>query len=336
MHPAAIEEYAVGTLVEVPQDMDVVDSCGDNREPTRESANRIAELLETDVLPMEKGFASIFGGPVGKAISVLAVGIAIAETTEEKRQFLSDIGGIDGTLGLIREVRSNRSVLHSDTSKEGNSLHFDTTADKADEEVGCLYNGSLGKVLDTISNNPAVRRAILEDLYRTFGDDTDKESRQLLDAFGFLLGELAAGRDHTFGRADYKAQERAGIGVVVLAGKHPTVLESGLLVNFTMDTVGNPTKAHENGLDPYRSDLGRIALGMSDLLAEHNMSARLFLKATLVLGTAVRGALVAADSDSRLHGMIDPSYLPLGIVGDANSAASFIDAKISKPRTTVL
>jgi hypothetical protein len=284
---------------------------------------------------MEDGFASIFGGPVGKAVS-----ITMAETPNAKRQFIQSIGGIDGTLDLILEVWGNRSVLHSDVGQEGNSLHFEANADKADAEIGCLYNGGLGKVLGAIASNITVRRVILEDLYRAFGDDPDHESWQLLGAFEFLLGELAAGENHTFDRAAYAKHKDEGMPVVVLGGKHPTVLKSALLVNFRLDTVGNPTKAHENGLEPYRNDLGRIALGINELLTERQIPTRLFIKAAVILGTAVRGLLVAADADSRLRGTVNPVYLPLGIVGNANRTATEIDAQtgkqLNKRHTTIL
>jgi hypothetical protein len=43
MSSAAVEAYAEGTLVGVSSTQEIVDSCGDNREPTKKSARHITE-----------------------------------------------------------------------------------------------------------------------------------------------------------------------------------------------------------------------------------------------------------------------------------------------------
>jgi len=327
----ATEEHET-TLVDVPKGKDVVDSCGDGREATKESAERIAEVLGPDTMSMEEGFASIFGGPVGKAICFLTVGIAEADSREEKQQFIADTGGINGVLDMIREARGGRSVLHSDIGKEGNRLHFDLAPGKPNAEVGCLYNGSLGHVLEAMATNDDVRRTIMLDLQRAFGDDGDKDAQKLLSAFKFLFDEQPAGNGLTFGRPDYEQQVKDRTLVAILEGEHPTVLKSGLLLNFDLDRVGSPTKAHELGLDPYRSDLGRIALGVGSILVERKVPTKLFLKAAVMLAVAVRGALVSVDPNTKLQGKVDPAYLPLGIIGDANLAAQQIDDRLGRRR----
>lgn len=319
------------TLVSVPDDKDVADGCGDNREVTEESAAYIAEALGSKVLPVHEGFASIFGGPAGKAIAIAAVGISEAKTPEAKREFLRGIGGINGIMDIVQEERQGRSILHSDTGKEGTSLHFNIGSDQADEEVGCLYNGKQGEVLHAIATNREVRRVIMADLRHTFKkDDNVQETRELLDAFEFLFNELEAGRSHTFGRQDYEQQINNGALVAILGGEHPSVLESGLMVSFELDKVGSPAKAHELGLDPYRSDLGRIALGIGGLLVERSLPTERFMKAAMMLAVAVRGALVSVDHDKRLRGRLEPVYMPLGVMGNPTTTARIIDDEIGR------
>jgi hypothetical protein len=330
MSREAVEQHAE-TLVPVPAEMDVADGCGDNREITGESAAYIAEALGPKVLPVEKAFASIFGGPAGKAIAIAAVGISMAETPEAKREFLRNTGGVSGIMGVIQEERQGRSILHSDTGNESTSLHFNVGSDLADKEVGCLYNGKQGEVLHAIAANREVRRAILADLRHTFREEGDtRETHELLGAFTFLFNELKAGQSHTFGRQEYERQISNGALVAILRGEHPSVLDSGLMVSFDLDQVGSPTKSHELGLDPYRSDLGRITLGIGNLLVERNLPTERFMKAAMMLAVAVRGALVSVDQDTRLRGQVEPIYMPLGVIGDPSTAARTIDDEVRR------
>ncbi|HSX16081.1 MAG TPA: hypothetical protein VLF40_04785 [Candidatus Saccharimonadales bacterium] len=345
MSEAAREQHAE-TLSPVPADMDVADICGDGREPTGESAARINTLTGPDTLPLEDGYASIFGGPVGKAIAFMAAGVATAQTREQSHTFLRSVGGLHGAIQLIRMARGPRSILHSDIGQEGNSLHFASDTGRNDQEVGCLYNGSLGRVLEKLARHRnthhypgdhhtrgLVRQVSEADLRQAFGNDGDKGAGRFFDAFGFLLNELEHGKDHAFGRNDYINHESEGTPIVILGGVHPSVKDSCLFMNFHLDQVGNAFQAHRLGLDPYRGDPGRIALGIGDLLAEYDIPAEAFLKAAVILSTAVRSALVAVDADPRLHGQTDPRHLPLGIIGDARTAAAIIDAEAGRRRS---
>lgn len=334
MSQEANERHAEARIP-VPADKDVADGCGDNREVTAESAAYITEALGPKVLPIQEGFASIFGGPAGKAIAIAAVGISRAETPKAKREFLRSVGGISGIMEMVQVERQGRSILHSDTGKEDTSLHFNIGSDQADEEVGCLYNGKQGEVLYAIAHNQEVRRVILADLHHTFGAaEETREAHELLDAFKFLFDELKAGRSHTFGRRDYERHIGNGTLVAILGGEHPSVLKSGLKVSFDLDQVGSPTKAHQLGLDPYRSDLGRAALGIGGLLVEHKLPTERFMKAAMMLAVAVRGALVSVDHDKRLRGQVNPIFMPLGITGDPKTAAHDINTQIGLRRNT--
>jgi hypothetical protein len=111
------------------------------------------------------------------------------------------------------------------------------------------------------------------------------------------------------------------------------------MVNFDLDQVGSPVKSHELGLDPYRSDLGRIALGIGNLLIERNLPTERFMKAAMMLAVAVRGALVSVDHNIRLRGHMEPAYMPLGIVGKPTTTARDIDIEIGRrrdPHRTIL
>jgi hypothetical protein len=151
-----------------------------------------------------------------------------------------------------------------------------------------------------------------------------------LGAFTFLFNELKAGQSHTFGRQEYERQISNGALVAILRGEHPSVLDSGLMVSFDLDQVGSPTKSHELGLDPYRSDLGRITLGIGNLLVERNLPTERFMKAAMMLAVAVRGALVSVDQDTRLRGQVEPIYMPLGVIGDPSTAARTIDDEVRR------
>lgn len=340
MDSHAIERHEE-VLVDVPAGMDVADSCGDGRKLTVESADHIDKELQRrnpgeETMRMDEGFASIFGGPVGKAVAIAMVGIANAETPEAKLKFLKDVGGVSGILGMIHATRDGRSVLHSDVGKENSSLHFSRDTKLQDSEVGCLYNGSLGKVLMLATKNETIRGRIRKDSHKAFGEheSIDKNTDRLLNALDFLADTFPKNKtDLAFGRNAYKQhieQKDDPWLMAILEGEHPTVLRSGLLLNFNLDKVGSPNKAHALELDPYRSDLGRIALGIGPLLVERDLETVEFMQAATMLSTAVRAALVAADQDKRLHGSPTPEYLPLGIVGIEVGKAALVGAEIDE------
>lgn len=311
-------------LTPVPEDKDVADSCGDERHVARESADVIASKLGPDVLHMrDEGFASVFGGPVGKALAVTAAELSMLPDDESKRTYLKRAvanGGLDGALAEIRAVRGAKSVLHSDEHKEGGSPHFD--AERNNDEVGCLYNGSLGMVLDTLANNQAVRETALRDMRHVFQDSLDEESLQLLHTYNFMLKQLgSAAKRYAFGRKAYAHAEAAGTPVVILEGSHNPIEQNALAMNFNLDRVGNTR------MGIFRSDVGRIALGISPLLADKHISSSRFMKSTAILSVAVRGALAAADKNPHYNGKILPQNLPIAVIGSAAEAARIIDDK---------
>ncbi len=325
----------------IPDGKEVVTLCGDKRTPTIASAAEIDALTGPRTLSVHDAYASLFGGPVGKSMGMLLVGIAIAETAAAKRAFVEQINDINGGVELVNELRGVLSALHSDMGKEGNSRHFDlANTDKPDEEVGCLYNGSGVKVLEKAArhrstphdpqahrNRILVRQVMEADVYRAFGDDSlegQREFNRLFDAFGFLLNELDTGKTHVFGRDDYRRQLEAGMPVAILDDKPIPVdgnadVRDTMFMGFELDRVGSAFRARELGLSAYRGDPGRVALDISALLGEHRIPARMFLIVQTMLATAVRAVLASK------HGSDDPRDVPLGIVGNANETARAID-----------
>jgi hypothetical protein len=291
--------------------------CGDDRAPTADSAEALGA---TGILNPMEGYASIYGAAAGLAKNVLVVGVAQFGTS-----FIAAVGGFDGVIKLLIENSNNPLTLHSAESNEQDAQHFspDGTA-----PIGCAYAAGVGATAALlVGSSDSIRTVARVDQKYVFGsddyfDDLLRGQQAFLDdATGGQGSSFALDRDHY---ARYIQEFGKALPIMILSGSHCSAKSSGVIGNFSLTQVGNPTKACQQQLAFYRLDIAVIADTVLQALnrpllainPDYVLSPELLLRAFLLDATPVRAVLASHDADPDLAGRIDPRNLPLGIRGN--------------------
>jgi hypothetical protein len=294
--------------------------CGDDRGPTADSAAALMEGKSESVMSPQEGYASIYGATAGLAKNVLVVGAA-----QFGVNFISAIGGFDGVFELLVKHSKQPQTLHSADGNEQDQRHFSL---ESSAPVGCAYAAGVGATAGLLVGSSSAIRAIAKiDQQHIFGSDAGLDSllqgqQAFLDhATGTSGADFAVSRD-TYKR--YKEQFGDALGIMILSGSHGSATTSGVISNFSLQQVGNPTKAHDQGLDFYRLDiavatdmvLSALTKPLIALNPTYILSPELLMRAFQLDATPVRAVLASHDSDPELQGKLDPNNLKIGIRGN--------------------
>jgi hypothetical protein len=314
---APVEPYTElesGIYVPIPKKLEVITGCSDDRPPTEESADYFEESYE-NTLPINEGYARIWGGKWGITLAIMATGAAA-----HGEDFIQKAGGFEGILAKVERVTDKRAVGHSAEGNEDSPVTFCMHGNKG---LGCLACAAMGTAVSLLFNNELVINTAAHDQQAVMGE-TDSFERSL-QGFKVVKRELARtsntgmAEDFEITRERFAEDIEDGGKVMILAGKHARARDTEVVLNFEPD-VSNPTEALRLGAPLYSVDLTTVAKEVAPLIQEYDLGWKDFMSSVQSITTPVRGALVAHDTDADLQGKIDPSYLKMSVRGDANEA----------------
>jgi hypothetical protein len=304
--------------------------CGDDRGPTESSADGLMELMSQrgTLLDPTEGYASVYGGVAGEAKNVLVVGAA-----QYGKQFIVDMGGFDGIMGLLIENSRNPQTLHSAVGNENDQRYF---CMQGNDSIGCAYCGGTGATSGLLLDpeDELIRNVGRQDQKFVFGSDNGFDD--LLRGHELVLEYATQGKKtaFAFNRPEYKTfleKYSSDLGMMMLAGVHGDALSSGVISNFSLDEVGNPYKANQMGLGFYRLDIAvatqTVLSALGEKLAEfkYNLSPELLMRAFQLDATPVRAVLASHDANPALKDKKDPRNLRMGTRGNPWEAMDTIE-----------
>lgn len=304
--------------------------CGDDRKITEQSARYIQERTAAEIMPLDTGFASIYGGKSGVEHTLLIAGVAA-----HGERFINNIGGLQGAEDTVSLGMNGMGILHSDVVKEEDTHRLLGTG-----SVGCAYNelrGATSFYLDADPSKSQEDRAIISNIIDVaqenqdfiFGENGEMVEKLLLGnkVIAKYLGNVTSknsgivdARNYSVSRQEYEHRQRFGTLTAILEGSHATAPKTGLVFNADFASVGSANKAVEGDAPMYRSDFLAITDMMGDVLQMHNIPTELFARAIALNATPVRAALVSHDSDPKLAGKLDPTPLAIGVRGNVRES----------------
>jgi hypothetical protein len=291
-------------------------SCGDDRSPTEASAEALmAGKGELTMNPLD-GYASVYGGVAGLAKNVLVIGAA-----QFGSDFIKAVNGFDGIMKLLTLHSNNLQTLHSAEGNEQNPEHF---SDTAETPIGCAYAAGVGATATLlVGSSSAIRDVAKADQQFVFGnaagfDDLLRGQQAFLDhATNKQGGDFAVDRKHY---KQYKVQFGDRLDIMILAGSHTSAKTSGVISSFSLTHVGSSVKAHQQGVDFYRLDIGIAADTVLQALTRplaainiaYTLSPELLMRAFQLDSTPVRAVLASQDKDPELNGTLNALNLQMG------------------------
>jgi hypothetical protein len=312
-----------GLLVPVPEDIQVITGCSDERFPTDESAAIIDER-HPGAMNLFDGYARYWGGVYGTA-----AGAMIAACMREQGAGITENGGFDGTVEAIDAVTDGRMARHSDEKSEGNPLSICQHG-----KLGCLLCEKLGAALMLLASDETVQDTARQDIHDLYLDSGTERFDALVGGVR-LFAESLPLKSTGDGAADLSsfhiprakiAQDIArGKEFMVLSGPHAPIRRNRAAINFCADTVTNPRAAWEADTPFFGVDFTTVSDEIGPLVRDRDMfNWEDFAIATSGLTTAVRAALVAHDSDPNLQGKFDPKPLAVGHMGNPADAILYL------------
>lgn len=302
----------------------VVIGCGDEREPTEESAKTIAEIYP-DAMDVRDGYARIYGGSVGIAKNVVIAGVA-----QYGPSFVEAIGGIAGAHRLLLDGAQaggsyNRVIptLHSAADKEEDFAEFNPSSTNS---LGCAYAMGVGATSALlIGEDPLIRDIARDNQRKIFGDDAHVDSLLMAHETVLLAGTDGKGSAYALDRKDYAD---SGLAIMILAGRpHATAKSSGVISNFDLDAVSNSTEANASGKDFYSCDIALITAETLKIFEAYKLDPEILMRAIQLDSTPVRAVLASQDSDAELQGKLDPRNLAMGVIGDPLASIADLRAR---------
>lgn len=314
-------------------DQRVYIGCSDDRAPTPGSAAQLDEFAHgQNVLAIQEGYASTFGGLPGIAHDLLAAGVA-----RHGVKFIETTGGFDSVVSEIHETVGGLAVVHSDVLTEGEGA----VAFCAHGNVGCAYCNLVGATAYYLDEQAALPddaptidlliSVARQDQEHFFGENNSMANDLLAakSAIAQHFAKLANGsaKDFSFDRERIANLIEQGGRAMILSGNHADPKTSGLIFNFDSATIGNPTAIAEASTPAfYRSDVARVAHSIAPLLAKYDIPPELYLRAIVLGATPVRAALVVASSS----GQFDPRPLAIGIRGSVHNAIQNLSKTVAQ------
>ena len=288
--------------------------CGDDRPPTPDSASALMAGKQETILPPDHGYASIYGATAGLAKNMLVAGAA-----QHGPEFIAELHGFDGAMELLVTHSANPQTLHS---AEGNEQSAESFAANSTNPIGCAYAAGVGATADLLTGPSSVIRdaAQAEQTYvfgsaDWFDNLIDGQRAFLKYATNQQQGQFAVDRA-AYDR--YRQQFGTSLDIMILAGSHASATETGVISNFSLHEVGNPTAAHQEHRDFYRLDIAVATAIVLEALAgtAYRISPELLMRAFQLDSTPVRAVLAASDQDPALHDRLDPANLRMGVRGN--------------------
>jgi hypothetical protein len=291
--------------------------CGDDRAVTAQSAQNFTEIYP-DALPLNEGYASIYGAAAGIAKNVIITGIV-----QYGPEFVGRIGGFNGALAHAaksmlddKDPEAVRPALHSAESNENNAVSFD---EETDGKVGCAYAEGVGatSALLVSEDDALIRDQARRDQSFVFGND--EHTAELLNAHQIFLETATNGKagDFAVSREAYAASD---MPVMILAGGHTGAKGSGLIHNFDLRRIRSSAAANEQGKDFYNQDVAIVTAATLRAFKDYNLDPEILMRAFVLDSTPVRAVLASGDTDPELMGKLDPQNLAMGILGDPQAA----------------
>lgn len=285
--------------------------CGDDRPPTEESAAALASEAPENTMDPAEGYASIFGGLAGTAKNILVVGAA-----QYGEEFIEAVGGFEGVVERLAQSE-NPQTLHS---AEGNEDSPVTFCDHGNNPVGCAYCMGVGATSEMLTNedDTTILDIGRDNQTRVFGSDDGVDKIVLGHKLYLKHATHGKGGSFVVDRSAYKDYLGKGIHFMNVRGSHVSARRSGVISDFDITKVSNPTDAHKDGNDYYRLSIGAVTEMALKAMegCGYKLSPELLMRAFLLDSTPVRAVLVAHDKDEDLHGKLDPNALPMGFVGN--------------------
>jgi hypothetical protein len=304
--------------------------CGDDRAPTEASTEALMVGRDATLMSPAEGYASVYGATAGLAKNVLVTGIA-----QFGNEFFDAIDGFDGAMALLLNNSNYPQTLHSAESNEQNSRHF--VFDNA-APVGCAYAAGVGATAALLIGSSSATRDIAKLDQQYVFNSTDGFDDLLRGQDVFLkrtidptTREYFAVNRERYGRYHTKFGDR--LDIMVLGRTHTEAEGTGVISNFSLEQVGNPTKAHENQLDFYRLDIAMatdiVLRVLSKPLAAINpryvLSPDLLMRSLQIDSTPVRAVLASQDKNPKLNGVTDARNLKMGFRGDADESLHILE-----------
>lgn len=291
----------------------VMVGCGDDREPTDDSAGTLAAEYP-EALNISEGYASVYGGSIGIAKNILVAG-----TVQYGPSFISRIGGLNGAHA---EVLSNMQLsgmiptLHSAAKNEESESAFNPDSSL---DIGCAYAAGVGATSGLLTaEGSLIRDVARQDQKAVFG--TDNHFEDLVEAHRQILenGTEGSGAEFAMSRESYTESEAP---IMILAGKsHASAQKTGLIVNLMPNKIRNTAAANKAGKDFYSIDIAAVAQAITESFRQFDLNPELLMRAFLLDATPVRAVLASHDSDPALEGKLDPRNLAMGIYGSSQEA----------------
>lgn len=299
--------------------------CSDERELTPESGARLAAQYPEAVPPIE-AFTSVYGGTAGVTKNILIAGIAQYGSIfiEEYGDYAALQKHVIERLGADEHAGALVPALHSAANKEHNAAEFNPASD---DDVACAYALGIGATSSLIVDRESIIQQVARfDQITVHGNDKDFE--RLLDAHFEFLQQATNGKkaDFALNRAEY-AEAKAAI-MILVGTPHAAAKTTGLINNYSLDTVRGSNAAAKADMRYYNQDIARVAAAVLRNFPEMKLEPELLMRAFLLDSTPVRAVLASGDPDPALHGVLDPRNLRMGIRGDVQATVKSLSAAV--------
>jgi len=342
LHPSFIEAVEPAWTPLTSWRTRFADGCADDRPVTPQSAAYIDQALAStglkEIMSLEDGYASMFGAQIGQAKVLLMAGAAV-----HGPGFITKIGNFEGSRLVIARARGRLSMLHSAEIDEQSPIGCCAHGTQA---VGCAYCMNLGATAyyqaDHFSKPQADREAIRHikevaaaDQQVVFGHTNYVQSLATASThveryFASIASKIDSddagetrsdARSVSFERQNFARLQGLGNHVMIVAGDHALVEETGLINSYDLRSLGSANIAAEMDQPFYRSDIGVITRNLAPVLKEFGIPPSVYAAAAQYDSTVVRALLVSAQYE----GELDPVQLPLGVRGDVTGNLGHMD-----------